>query len=217
MDSSGSKKVKSKGEGIYSKKPRVARSLSSADAVKTDPLTTQSGGRLFRHTLPPKQNASQSLRTRYTVTPNQVVPSPPAMQEEDKDDSILLETTQINFTTVRRVDLAILGVSGSGKSTFVQHALDLKKAAISSVSTKKVSLEGAVFDLRLFELEFGQLNLNDDGIDWHRTICDQSVPSVDGVLVLYSVLDANSISQIPPVLSMLPLRNLLQMIQSSQS
>ncbi|KAL9038503.1 MAG: hypothetical protein Q9214_005253, partial [Letrouitia sp. 1 TL-2023] len=138
------------------------------------------------------------------------------MQEEDKDDSILLETTQISFTTIRRVDLAILGVSGSGKSTFVQHALDLKKAAISSVSMKKVSLEGAVFDLRLFELEFGQLILNDDGIDWNRTICDQSVFSVDGVLVLYSVLDANSISQIPPVLSMLPLQNLSQMIQSPQ-
>lgn len=213
MDSSGSKKVKPKGEGIYSRKPRVARSLSSGDAVKTAPLTAPNGGRLFRHTLPSKQNASQSLKTRHTATPNHAVSSPPPMQEED-NDSMLPEATQISFTTIRRVDLAILGVSGSGKSTFVQHALDLKKTVTSSVSMKKVSLEGAVFDLRLFELEFGQLILNDDGIDWQRTICDQPVSSVDGVLVLYSVLDANSISQIPPVLSTLPLRNLSQVIQS---
>lgn len=103
---------------------------------------------------------------------------------------------------MREVTLAVLGANQAGKSTFVQCALDLKRPSMSPSATKKVSLEGVVSVLRLLEIQIGDITINAErDVVWPRTIGGQSTPQVDGALVLYNVMDQQSLTRVPNVLS----------------
>lgn len=73
---------------------------------------------------------------------------------------------------------------------------------MSPSATKKVSLEGVVSVLRLLEIQISDLTINAErDIVWPRTVGGQSTPPVDGVFVLYNVMDEQSLSRVPNVLS----------------
>lgn len=81
-------------------------------------------------------------------------------------------------------------------------ALDLKRASISPVSSKKVSLEGQVSVVKLLELGLEDLEITvDQDVHWPVKVGDHSTPIIDGVLVLYDVKDQGSIACIPALLS----------------
>lgn len=103
---------------------------------------------------------------------------------------------------MQEITLAVLGATGVGKSTFVQCALDLKKPAISPSSTKKVSLEGVISIVRLIELQLEDVTITEDcSICWPTEIGDQSVPRIDGALVMCDVMDQSSMSKAHGILS----------------
>ena len=103
---------------------------------------------------------------------------------------------------MREVTLVVLGATQVGKSTFVQCALDLKRPSNSPSATKKVSLEGVVSILRLLEMQIGDVIINADrNVVWPQTVGGQSTPQVDGVLVLYDVMNQGSLNRVPYVLS----------------
>ena len=96
----------------------------------------------------------------------------------------------------------MLGARGVGKSTFVRCALDLKKTSTSSVSCKKVSLEGKISTVRLLEIGFEELEVTaDTELHWPARVGDYDIAVIDGVLALYDVKDLSSISRIPALLS----------------
>lgn len=100
------------------------------------------------------------------------------------------------------VNVAVLGASGVGKSTFVQCALDLRQPAISPISSKKVSLEGVLIRIKLLEVQLSDVKIIDNQrIEWPQRLGEQSTPRIDGVLALYDVMDQRSISRIPELLS----------------
>ncbi len=106
-----------------------------------------------------------------------------------------------NAVGMQEITLAVLGAAKTGKSTFVQCALDLKKPAVSAASTKKVSLEGATSVLRLIELPIDEVGMTiNQEIDWPERVGDQAMPRIDGALVLYDVTNQGSIAQVPSIL-----------------
>ena len=81
-------------------------------------------------------------------------------------------------------------------------ALDLKTTSSSSVSCKKVSLEGKISTVRLLEIGFEDLDFTaDTNLHWPARLGDYNTAVIDGVLALYDVQDQSSISRIPALLS----------------
>ncbi|KAL8812520.1 MAG: hypothetical protein Q9200_000955 [Gallowayella weberi] len=100
-----------------------------------------------------------------------------------------------------QVGLAVIGTPGSGKSTFVQHALDLKKCSKASPSTKKVSLEGVVSLLRIHEFNILDVDITPEGLPKWPHMSGQGTPrQIDGVIMVYSINDSSSTSPIPRLL-----------------
>ena len=107
-----------------------------------------------------------------------------------------------NTSHVQEVSLAVLGAPAVGKSTFVHCALDLKKPSTSPVASKKVSLEGQISIVRLFELGLDDVEVtSEQSMRWPERVGDESMPRIDGVLALYDVMNQSSIVPIPPLLS----------------
>ena len=106
------------------------------------------------------------------------------------------------LTDLREVSLAVVGAPAVGKSTFIQCSLDLKRASASPVISKKVSLEGTIYVVRLVELGLEKLQLSaNQPLCWPQTLGQEPMPDIDGVLVLFNVMDHSSIDQIPAFLS----------------
>lgn len=102
---------------------------------------------------------------------------------------------------MNEVVIGVLGADTVGKSTFVHLALDLKKAATTRVSSKKVSLEGSISVVRLIEVGADDVEVEDDRLLWPEEVGDEATPPIDGALVIYNVLDPGSVTPLPPVLS----------------
>ena len=95
----------------------------------------------------------------------------------------------------------MLGSRRVGKSTFIQRALDLRESPPRAWSSKKMSLDGVIYIVRLFEVMINDLTINDSTkITWPKLLNEESPPSIDGILVLYDVTNGESVIQIPDVL-----------------
>ncbi|KAI4286970.1 MAG: hypothetical protein L6R35_003772 [Caloplaca aegaea] len=102
---------------------------------------------------------------------------------------------------MREIALAVIGTSGSGKSTFIQHALDLKKLPNSRTSTKKVSLEGIISVLRIHEIDAGEVEVAPDGaLSWPLVDASGNTYEIDGAVVVYSITDVGSTKPLPELL-----------------
>lgn len=107
-----------------------------------------------------------------------------------------------NAESMRQITLAVVGAPRSGKSTFVQHALDLKKLPTSRISAKKVSLEGIVSTLRIHEIDTHEIEITSQGTPcWAPVDEDENASNVDGVLIIYSISDLASTKPVPALLS----------------
>ena len=100
-----------------------------------------------------------------------------------------------------QITLAVVGTSCSGKSTFVQHALDLKRIPTAAVSSKKVSLEGVVSLLRIYEFNILDVDITLQGNpQWPRLDGYDTKSQIDGIMVIYSISDVSSTKFIPSFL-----------------
>lgn len=103
---------------------------------------------------------------------------------------------------MQEVTLAVLGGAKVGKSTFVKCALDMKAPPVSYCTTKKVSLEGTVSVLRLYEFQLNNIKISEDcSIIWPRLAEDEVTHRVDGALVLFDVMDQTSLYEVTELLS----------------
>lgn len=104
--------------------------------------------------------------------------------------------------TMPELRFVIVGSKASGKSTFIQRALDLKKPPVSLVSCKKMSLEGRVFLINLIELSLEDVEVSEDReIQWPDVPGNLDLSRVDGIVALYDVTRQESLSRIPNLLS----------------
>lgn len=100
------------------------------------------------------------------------------------------------------LNFAVVSERGAGKSTFVRCALDLEKPAKSPASSKEMSLEGEAFLISLFEVQLGELVITgDQQIRWPQVVEHKVMPRIDGALVLFDVMNRDSICNVPDLLS----------------
>jgi hypothetical protein len=101
----------------------------------------------------------------------------------------------------QEINVAVVGSPKVGKSTFIQQAFDLGQMPLVHFTRRKMSLDGTIYVVRLIELSYRDLDLDDDQcICWPDVIDGQPVPAIDGAFTLYDVTNKDSLIQMPETL-----------------
>ena len=89
-----------------------------------------------------------------------------------------------------------------GKSTLIQRALGLQRPPTSIASSLRMSVDNVVYTVSLIELDLESFDIIPDRrIQWPKQINGHIVPRMDGALLLYDVMNRESIAELPPTLS----------------
>lgn len=103
---------------------------------------------------------------------------------------------------MQEINIAVLGSPRVGKSTFVQRAFDLRAPPHTPFTSRKMSIDGNVYVVRLIELTYDDLDLDDEKrICWPDVLDSLPVPTIDGAFTLYDVMNKESLVQVPETLS----------------
>ena len=88
-----------------------------------------------------------------------------------------------------------------GKSTFMQHALDLPLPSPTKAANRKIPYDGTLYRICLLEISIDDVDIDDDDIvSWPASVADRMMPHIDGVLTLYNVADRTSLEDVPETL-----------------
>lgn len=100
------------------------------------------------------------------------------------------------------INIAIIGSAGVGKSTLVQRAFGLRSLPTSIASSMRMSVDNVVYTVSLIELDLESFDIIPDRkIQWPKQINGHIVPRMDGALLLYDVMNRESIAELPQTLS----------------
>lgn len=103
---------------------------------------------------------------------------------------------------VNDINIAIIGAEGAGKSTLIQRALGLRKPPTSVASSLRMNIDNATYTISLVELDLEAFDItNDRRILWPKQINGVIVPRFDGALILYDVMNSETIADLPQTLS----------------
>ena len=101
-------------------------------------------------------------------------------------------------------NIAIIGATGVGKSSFVQRVLGLPRPPISNASSVRMVVDNITHMITLLELDLEHFELNSElPIQWPKQINGHIVPRVDAALILYDVMNQESIRDLPQTVSTL--------------
>ncbi|KAH8811818.1 ras guanine nucleotide exchange factor domain-containing protein [Xylogone sp. PMI_703] len=135
------------------------------------------------------------------------------MEEEDEDVSdspqFSAKNASVNLPPQSRsgmgdINIAVIGSVGVGKSTFIQKALGLRGLPNSASSSTRMSVDNVVYTVSLIELDLESFDIiQDKRIQWPKQINGQIVPRMDGALLLYDVMNRESIIELPQTLNAL--------------
>ncbi|KAL4989535.1 ras guanine nucleotide exchange factor domain-containing protein [Aspergillus falconensis] len=90
------------------------------------------------------------------------------------------------------VSIAVVGGDKVGKTTFIQSALEMKHPLTARSTTKKMSLDGTVYIVRLVEVHVDEISFDGSGRLRWPLLGNDSPPRVDGALLLYDANRPNS-------------------------
>ncbi|KAH7155311.1 ras guanine nucleotide exchange factor domain-containing protein [Dactylonectria estremocensis] len=105
--------------------------------------------------------------------------------------------------------IAVIGSTGVGKSSFVQRVLGLPRPPISNASTVQVLVDKVAHNITLLELDLEYFEMNPNHpIQWPKQMNGHIIPRVDAALILYDVMNQDSIRELPQALTALTNSNL---------
>ncbi|CAK7209224.1 hypothetical protein SBRCBS47491_000371 [Sporothrix bragantina] len=156
--------------------PRTGTDAASgADDTKLD---EQGRSRNDKSAWPPPRRES------LTVTDQGLWPPPPKKMET--------------------VNIAVIGADGAGKSSFIQRAMRLPKPPTTGITGMRIDVDGKPFIVTMIELDLEHFDVDASlRIRWPKNISGNMVPHVDGALMLYDVMNKDSIRDLPPTLAAL--------------
>ena len=199
MESRKSKKTRSYGEAPNRSRTESHTRVSTASSTSSRPLPRDRTH--SEPVIPQLSSTTESYDARPSKSHDSRVTSPTSrrhqtttMAEQNRN------APSVSTMAMPELNFAVVGSEGSGKSTFIRCALDLKKPATSPVSSKKMSLEGDVFLIKLVEIPISTLEVVAEQICWPDILEQEAVPRIDGVLALYDVTERQSIRKIPKLL-----------------
>jgi GTPase SAR1 family protein len=95
-------------------------------------------------------------------------------------------------------NIAVIGATGVGKSSFVQRVLGLQRPSMSNTSSVRMTVDNLTHFVTLLELDLEYFELSpSQPIQWPKQMNGHIVPRVDAALILYDVLDKESIRDLP--------------------
>ncbi|ERS96308.1 hypothetical protein HMPREF1624_07218 [Sporothrix schenckii ATCC 58251] len=107
------------------------------------------------------------------------------------------------------VNIAVIGADGVGKSSFIQRAMRLAKPPTGGITAMRIDVDNNPFIVVLIELDLEHFDVDPkQKIHWPKRISGHIVPRIDGALMLYDVMNRDSIRELPPTLSALHNSNL---------
>ncbi|KAF4967281.1 hypothetical protein FSARC_5111 [Fusarium sarcochroum] len=101
-------------------------------------------------------------------------------------------------------NIAVIGSTGVGKSSFVQRVLGLSRPPISNASSVRMLVDNTSHAVTLLELDLEYFELDPaQPIQWPKQINGHIVPRVDAALILYDVTNHESVRELPQTLAAL--------------
>ncbi|CAK7274945.1 hypothetical protein SEPCBS57363_006424 [Sporothrix epigloea] len=102
------------------------------------------------------------------------------------------------------VTIAVIGADGTGKSSFIQQAMRLPNLPTTGITGMRLNIDGKPFIVTMIELDLEHFDI-DAGmrIRWPKSISGNKVPHIDGALMLYDVMNRDSVHDLPPTLAAL--------------
>lgn len=95
-------------------------------------------------------------------------------------------------------NIAVIGATGVGKSSFVQRVLGLSQPPISNASSVRMVVDNVTHLVTLLELDLDYFELSPAyPIQWPKQVNGHIVPRVDAALLLYDVMTQESIRDLP--------------------
>jgi GTPase SAR1 family protein len=98
-------------------------------------------------------------------------------------------------------NIAVIGATGVGKSSFVQRVLGLSRPSMSNASTVRMVVDNVTHGITLLELDLEYFELTPTApIQWPKQVNGHIVPRVDAALLIYDVMNEDSIRDLPQTL-----------------
>jgi GTPase SAR1 family protein len=108
------------------------------------------------------------------------------------------------LSKMQNINIAVIGAAGVGKSTVIQQALGLKSLPTAVTSSLKMSVDNIIYTVTLVELALESFNVRSDRrVEWPKEINGEIMPRLDGSLLLYDVMNEESIADLPQTLGKL--------------
>ena len=99
------------------------------------------------------------------------------------------------------VNIAVIGADGAGKSSFIQRAMRLPKPPTTGVTGMRIDVDGKPFVVTMIELDLEHFDVDANSkIRWPKNTSGNTVPHIDGALMLYDVTNKESIRDLPSTL-----------------
>ncbi|CZT08758.1 related to aimless RasGEF (aleA) [Rhynchosporium graminicola] len=161
----------------------------SVSSIKDDPF--------FRnYQSPTSVSLARELRS---ATYSNADPPPSALD-------LSIETSGNSNSQIRGgmadINIAVIGSAGVGKSTLIQRALGLRAAPTSIASSQRMTVDGVAYTVSMIELDLESFDIKaEKRIQWPKQMNGYIVPRMDGVLLLYDVMNRESIVKFPQALN----------------
>ncbi|KAL2753713.1 hypothetical protein ACRALDRAFT_2044057 [Sodiomyces alcalophilus JCM 7366] len=102
------------------------------------------------------------------------------------------------------LNIALIGATGVGKSSFIQRVLGLPRPPITNASSVRLTVDNATFGVTLLELDLEYFDMNPSHpIQWPKQINGHIVPRVDGAMILYDVTKVETMKELPQTVAAL--------------
>ncbi|KAI1418240.1 ras GEF [Hypoxylon sp. FL1857] len=102
------------------------------------------------------------------------------------------------------INICVIGANGVGKSHFIQKAMSLPRIPGPNPTTARINIDNVPYAVTLFELDLEYFDVDPDRqIKWPKQMGGAILPSVNGVLLLYDVMNRESIIELPQTLNAL--------------
>ncbi|KAI1855170.1 hypothetical protein JX266_000035 [Neoarthrinium moseri] len=182
--------------------PDSPESQASIDSIVDDPFfqqyhaadksvaagetASESQSTFLRHESPPPERQPKSVPRKESLTVSDLGPLP-RMRD-----------------TMESINIAVIGANGVGKSHFVQRAMSLSRTPGIQPSTARIHFDSVPYAVTLFELDLEYFDVDPERqIQWPRQIGGALMPAIHGVLLLYDVMNRDSIIELPQTLTAL--------------
>ncbi|KAI1105059.1 ras GEF [Jackrogersella minutella] len=102
------------------------------------------------------------------------------------------------------INICVIGANGVGKSHFIQRAMSLPRVPSPNPTTARINIDNVPYAVTLFELDLEYFDVDPDRqIKWPKQMGGAILPRVNGVLLLYDVMNRESIIELPQTLNAL--------------